>query len=242
MSDLLQTILFQTAGEMRKGERNKSKNGSLVRGKVPRRHSPSQREEVLHNTQILFIQQEMLMVKSICVIFYWIKGRPSLTGVLLKCWWDPELVLVLLRWSSQLRLTGQGATAATWDISLFIWNSLLELKWWEAGVSWVPGPSKINVSLCALWRWVLLSKNFFIFWPVISDAFFDLVVRFHRCWWNEAGYSRALLLLWSLHSQLSSHDQWWGTWNNISTVAAESLKPEEHPADIIFFPTPQKTT
>lgn len=48
MSDLLQTILFQTAGEMRKGERNKSKNGSLVRGNVPRRHRPSQREEVLH--------------------------------------------------------------------------------------------------------------------------------------------------------------------------------------------------
>lgn len=50
--------------------------------------------------------------------------------------WDPQLVLVLLRWFFQLRLTGQGTTAATWDISLFIWTSLLKTKWWETEVAW----------------------------------------------------------------------------------------------------------
>lgn len=110
-------------------------------------------------TQMLFIQQEILMVKSTRLIFYWINWRPALTGVLLNCWWDPELVRVLLRWSSQFGLTGPGATAATWDISLFIWNSLLETKWWETEVTRAPNVD--NVSPCALWRWALLTKTFF---------------------------------------------------------------------------------
>lgn len=89
-------------------------------------------------TQMLFTQQEILMVRSTRVdtlISYWINYRPSLSGVLLDCWWDPELVLVLPRWLFQLRLTGRGATAATWDISLFIRNSFLETKWWETEVT-----------------------------------------------------------------------------------------------------------
>lgn len=235
MSDLLQTTLFQTAGEMRKGERNKSKNGSLVRGNVPRRHGPSQREEVLHLRaanlpalhQLTFPVGPPPPERSADKRKRWgtvqdgsnshthalypagnIDGKVHTCGhadflldplktipywVLLNCWWDPELVLVRLRWFFQLRLTGQRATAATWGISLFIWNSLLQTRW-ETDLQILT----INVRPLVVGS---VNETLFIFWTVISDAFFDLAVRFHGCVWNEV-YPLALLLLWSLHTQL----------------------------------------